>query len=447
MKKTLIILSVVVFLVVAGIVGKVIYDNIYTAEVNKQIEDLGLNPKDYDLDGVSPLRIREEITRQEIEKILLGMGISPDEVDLSGLDFDGLSQEEIFDVVSKKVTADITGKTIQESTGVAPAATTKTSSGSTCSVANKVVRKFSGLPYYDGTLFDTHIHVPVSSAVVSNTAESLGFEDMPAFGGNLTIDHVACLLKTEGTKSALGFFLTTKFSLNQEIGTAKSFEQRYPGLIVPFISPAPYDQLRASVDDVKNTLSENPTLFSGIGELKIFDGTSINNSHFAEMYKIANSNRLLVMMHPFVNDKQVVESIVSKYPQVNFLIHGGDNESWIVEVISKYPNVYYSLDANMNKIYGWSPKHENKTPTKEEYLSFMEDNFDAEVAKELKNWKLIIETYPDRFVWGTDRWYSWHFDTEVSNLAVEFGRTFIGGLSPSVQEKFAYKNAENMLGK
>ena len=63
----------------------------------------------------------------------------------------------------------------------------------------------------------------------------------------------------------------------------------------------------------------------------------------------------------------------------------------------------------------------------------------------VKKWKAKIERHPDRFMWGTDRAYKWHYDEEVSVLLEEFGRAFIGRLDPDVQEKFAYKNAESLL--
>lgn len=61
------------------------------------------------------------------------------------------------------------------------------------------------------------------------------------------------------------------------------------------------------------------------------------------------------------------------------------------------------------------------------------------------HWKPLIEKYPDRFTWGTDRWFAWHFDPEVGGLIEELSRSFIGKLDPAVQENFAYKNAERML--
>ena len=50
-------------------------------------------------------------------------------------------------------------------------------------------------------------------------------------------------------------------------------------------------------------------------------------------------------------------------------------------------------------------------------------------------------------MWGTDRGHLWTYDEDVSVLLEEFGRALIARLDPEVQEKFAYKNAENLLQK
>ena len=63
----------------------------------------------------------------------------------------------------------------------------------------------------------------------------------------------------------------------------------------------------------------------------------------------------------------------------------------------------------------------------------------------MKKWKNRIEQHPDQFMWGTDRAADWHFDEEISILVEEFARAFTGRLSPEVQEKFAYKNAERLI--
>ena len=49
-------------------------------------------------------------------------------------------------------------------------------------------------------------------------------------------------------------------------------------------------------------------------------------------------------------------------------------------------------------------------------------------------------------MWETDRQRpQWIFDEDFGHFIEETARTFIGKLDQSVREKFAYKNAENLL--
>ena len=53
---------------------------------------------------------------------------------------------------------------------------------------------------------------------------------------------------------------------------------------------------------------------------------------------------------------------------------------------------------------------------------------------------------PTRMMWGTDLIYSWNFEAAVIHELTRFGRDFIAGLDPEVQERVAYRNAAEMLG-
>ena len=77
----------------------------------------------------------------------------------------------------------------------------------------------------------------------------------------------------------------------------------------------------------------------------------------------------------------------------------------------------------------------------------VQDVGNANFGAAQKEWKKMIENNPDQVMWGMDRSYTWHFDDEVHGLLVEYSRAFIGGLDPEVQEKYAYKNAEQLLSK
>ena len=152
------------------------------------------------------------------------------------------------------------------------------------------------------------------------------------------------------------------------------------------------------------------------------------------------------MMHPDYGQKQAVENMLKSNPNVKFLFHGEQAEPWIMEFLSKYPNAYYSVDANLFDL-----PNEHKTAnlfgvrSKEEFISELTANFDKILDTNLGIWKPRIEKYPDRFLWGTDRAYDWHFDLDVGALLEEMSRSFIGQLAPEVQEKYAYKNAEKLL--
>ncbi len=320
----------------------------------------------------------------------------------------------------------------------------KTTQKETCSFTAKP-REFKNEPYYTGSLIDAHLHLPVSSSVVGFVGRRIGFEGMSSFGGKLTMDYLNCLAKSEGIVKTIGFFMPTKFSLGAEISTAKKMGKNYPGKFTPFLMPAPYSALRISLKDVRDTLDKNKGLFKGIGEVKVMDGTSLDNPYFSELFKIASEYDLVIMMHPFPDDKTLVKKILKQYPKVKFLLHGGHDSEWITEGMREYDNVYYSLDGDIAALYGWNRQHDDKEPSKEEWLSYIRENFDTLLNQELSYWKPRIEAYPDRFMWGTDRWYTWHFDSEVGGLLEEYGRSFIGRLPPSVQKRFAHENAEKLL--
>ena len=289
--------------------------------------------------------------------------------------------------------------------------------------------------------------MPVASKMVSSMAIQSGFEDTP-YEGDISVNYITCVFDSEGISKAFEFYIMPNVVLSSSVRSAKSAKEKYPEKIVPFFMPPPISSLHPSAVDVADTIRSNKGLFNGIGELAIYHYPSNiqpDGPYFLELYRIANEQYLIVMMHPGTNHKAAVEKVVNENPKVNFLIHGDQDKAWILELMSKFPNVYYSLDVDMTSIYGFEPKHEFKKPTKEEWLAYFRQNFDSIVNKAVGKWKTAIETNPDRFMWGTDRWYSWHFEYETGGLLAEFGRSFIGQLDPAVQEKFAYKNVERLL--
>jgi len=60
-------------------------------------------------------------------------------------------------------------------------------------------------------------------------------------------------------------------------------------------------------------------------------------------------------------------------------------------------------------------------------------------------WQPVIEAHPTRMMWGTDLYYWWHYEPDVINMIAQFGRDFISNLDDHAQERFAYRNALEML--
>ena len=313
-----------------------------------------------------------------------------------------------------------------------------------------VPRHFTHDKYYTGPLIDTHVHLPVSSPIVSTTAEQMGFEDMP-HRGEISTDQIICLFDSEGITKTFGFLIQHKSLLTSSVSTVQQDVAKHGDKIVPFFMPPfPIEGQAPDAAAVDQTLENNPGLFKGYGEAR-FDFESIPNvlpdhDYFQEMYQLADKHNLVVQIHPKNGQVAILESLLQKYPNVIFLVHlMKDDRAEVSRLLEKYPNMYYSLDAEISYIFGYQTIQNNLGPTKEGYINSLKSRFDSQLKETLDFWKPVIEAHPNQLAWGSDRWFTWHFDEEVGALIVEFGRTFIGNLDPTVQEKFAYKNAEKML--
>ena len=257
------------------------------------------------------------------------------------------------------------------------------------------------------------------------------------------MDEIVCLLDSEHITQAIGFYVTMEFTLSQTVLVARETEDRHPQRIIPFLMPAPFPLPTFDPDTLDNILNSNKGLFQGYGELAFyiqpFKGTSPDDSLFLQIYDVADSHDIVMMIHPDEDEEDNIERALAHNRDVSFLLHGGDLiDDWITGVLDRHPNVYYSLDANLFPIL-------YNVDSKEEFVTEFKENFNSTLQEAVNRWKDKIETRPDRFVWGTDRGYPWHFDPEVGALLVEFSRAFIGSLDPEVQEKIAYKNAERLL--
>ena len=133
---------------------------------------------------------------------------------------------------------------------------------------------------------------------------------------------------------------------------------------------------------------------------------------------------------------------MEQYPDLTFIVHGEETEGNIGNLMEKFSNIFFSI----NDLYG----KENPLrigESKSRFLAILED-YDPLIEKDLATWQTLIETFPDRFMWATDRGGMaglYTYDADVGRTLVKYAREFVGRLDPAVQEKFAYKNARSLL--
>lgn len=351
-------------------------------------------------------------------------------------------KERLTEEITEKEIARITEEKTREIIGG-----TSISKQQPCTI-EKTIPKLSHAKYYTGPLIDTHVHMPVSSKIVSTVAIQSGFEDMPAYNDKLNIDYLTCLFESEGIIQTFGFHIVPNLAIESSLSTIQVLNERYGDKYAHFYMPTQLGSLNPDPEKVDEILTNNP-FFKGYGEVK-FDFNEIGNEgiedpQYLEAYSLADKHNLVIMMHPASNHKSAVMRLLNKHPNTNFLFHSGNIEGWIAEVLENHKNAYYSLDANVAPLFGWASQHDLASATKQEFMEYMNNNFNNILQEEVRQWKPLIEEYPNQFTWGTDRWYTWHFDEDVGAMLEEFGRSFIAELDPEVQEKFAYKNAQKMM--
>ncbi|MBI3027615.1 amidohydrolase family protein [Candidatus Woesearchaeota archaeon] len=309
-------------------------------------------------------------------------------------------------------------------------------------------RQFASSPYYTGTLIDAHLHMPFTFEAPKSLYQQADWP-APILEKEVLAGDIICGFDKEKISSAFGFYVVPNLLKGQALKLIKQIEQQHTGRITPFLMPTHVSGLDLRPNEAEEILNSNKGLFKGYGEIAFykgsFKGVSPDDPSMLEIYKIADKHNLIVMLHPDDGQKQAIEKILKENPNVKFLLHGENMWPWVENIIGTYPNAFYSIDANLFNIPNEHTIANIYGPEKEEFVSEFKANFDKILKVNLEIWKPRIEKHPDSYLWGTDRGYGWHFDSDVDALLEEMSRSFIGQLGHDVQEKFAYKNAERLL--
>ncbi|MBS3138174.1 amidohydrolase family protein, partial [Candidatus Woesearchaeota archaeon] len=318
--------------------------------------------------------------------------------------------------------------------------------------------------YYQGKLTDTHLHIP-SIPDWSADDEPTSDEIEGRFGGpgaflgwNVKMSEIACTIQHEGTTKNFAFFPVYEDIPEEQLYIWKETMSMYPELFTPFIMSSGNDGdpdgfPTVDAKTLKSMLAVYPGLFEGYGEIGLYERENggspelpPDSQRLQEIYPIVKQNKLAVYFHLGDGHKDNFERILKANPDTNFVWHGDQlSIAEIEDILTKHPNAHYGLEIiGEGSKFGIFPLFVGKS--KQAYIDAVEQKFDSLLSYDIKTWKPVIERHPNQLVWGTDRADAeWNYDIDVGQLMVKYARAFIGQLDPSVQEKFAYKNAERLV--
>ncbi|MBI4034546.1 hypothetical protein HY380_01455 [Candidatus Saccharibacteria bacterium] len=318
---------------------------------------------------------------------------------------------------------------------------------------------------YQGPLIDAHFHPPSLPDPSPGDTDYLKEKLHTSLGVNITFEEIACLFRHDGTtpRHILSFFPVWPNIYRYQIEVVKQVMQRYPDMFVPFINPPDSDDSPSGSQTVnakmlEKMLSIEPGLFAGYGEIGLYghEGGARplppDSPRLQAIYKVLRQHGVKkVFFHLGEGMRDSFDKILRANRDITFIFHGdqlikqlpdgSQDISQIDYLLKRNPNVAYGIDELFGDVFLL-----NERGTKKEVLSHFKD-YAPLLEKDLKTWKAFIERYPDQVMWDTDRGtYLWVMDVKIGRTLARYARAFIVRLDPSVQAKYAYKNAEYWYG-
>lgn len=147
--------------------------------------------------------------------------------------------------------------------------------------------------YYNGTLIDSHFHLPFTAYRVFDAvneefvADEEGDRDLiTTLGVNVTIPEIACLLAYEGTDKVFAFIGIDTDYTEERMGVSRKKTQvevvkkiitLYPDHFVPFIGmpDEPRGFQTVNAEELNRALSVEVGLFRGYGEVALYPSEGV----------------------------------------------------------------------------------------------------------------------------------------------------------------------------
>ncbi|MFC1901052.1 amidohydrolase family protein [Chloroflexota bacterium] len=287
--------------------------------------------------------------------------------------------------------------------------------------------------YYDGPLFDTHLHT--RNILESNSAERLtGYLDRDG------VDWAVCFNTFPSSK--ISGFMPVVRTLESRVVMLRGGTSIHTGDFTE--------------SELLQYLQPKGPLW-GFGEIGLwrdeYQDVTFNSPQMQSIFQLANEVKGIVMIHMSdaywgrPTELSEIEPSLIKYPDAIFLFHNIHTFHVVDQLMAKYPNVYFTLDFCSSFFQGVGVNIKDDDTNAEDYLAAVNQlGASYIVQRNLQDLTHRIQKYPDRIFWGTDFSEAWHFDEPVTAYVVDICRQFIGRLPSDVRDKYAYKNAQRVFG-
>ena len=159
--------------------------------------------------------------------------------------------------------------------------------------------------------------------------------------------------------------------------------------------------------------------YRGIGEFHLYDSANANGAVAQKLMRLASDKNLTVLAHV---DDVAIDLLMAHAPQARLIwAHtgiGGTSVERVDSLMKKYPSLMGELSYR--------------------------PGLTCEGGQLCPAWRALLQTYPDRFLIGSDTWINqrWAYYEELMTSY----RVWLGGLPPAVARQIAWENGAKLFG-
>ena len=309
-----------------------------------------------------------------------------------------------------------------------------------------------GVPWYDGPLFDSHVHV-------------IGLSN-PFYGERFTTSDVLHMMDRNDIRAGVGFYMPPVTGRQSEVDELLGYVEGLESRLVALLLPPPFDfgldagfmgfAEGAYTRSLLGPLYPPEGTLDGFGEIAFytdhFSSLAPGGPEMGDVYPLVAQSGGVIMIHPRTGQTaEEYASVISRYPEITFLFHGTNSRydsegegTAILQLLNDYDfdNVFYTIDtASILHSPEYPGTLQMDPESMDEFVEIMNSLGVQDLARlAFEEYGQIIIDHPDRTLWGTDVINSWHFEDAAIDMLVDFSRRFIAMLPEEIQEKFAFSN-------